>query len=63
MIQMFFFLGTLSVPLNSLGMSHYTSIYFITTTLCISKNEAQYVYAHDNTLKFSISKESFTETN
>ena len=34
----------------------------ITATLCISKNEAQYVYAYDNSLKLRIFKEKQTET-
>ena len=59
MIQLFFFLGTLSVFLNSLGMSPFSSKnVLITTTRCISKNEAQYVYTYDNTVKFSILKEN-----
>ena len=50
MIQQFFFLGTLSVPQKCFDDHK--------NVLCISKNEAQYVYAYDNALKFSIFKEN-----
>ena len=63
MIQLFFFLGTFSVPpinFNSLGwVIIHTNVNFLMTTIrCVSKNGAQAIYTNDYALKFSILQEN-----